>query len=408
MIAFLIAAALLVVVTLLALIRPWRKAVPVDAAGTEQQVVARIYRDQLAELERDRANGAIDEIRYAEARAEIERRVVDEAAGAPAVIAASTKRTPTWVGLAVVVPVAAIGLYLALGNPAALDESARREPTAEDLERTVDQLAERLARNPDDPKGWAMLARSYRMLQRHEDAARAFERVGTALDNDADLLAAYADVLSTLAKGDMSGRPAQLAQRALQIDPEQPMALSIAAMDAMQRRDGAGAVSYWERLLRVMPPDSDESRFVAGILAKLREAIGPQAGATPPAQEAGPRPAQAGAGITGRVTLAPALAPLVGAADTLFIYARAAQGSRMPLAIVRGTAGALPLAFRLDDSNAMNPASPLSAAGQVVVEARISKGGNAMPAKGDLFGVSAPVAAAVEGVEIVIDRVRTE
>lgn len=109
--------------------------------------------------------------------------------------------------------------------------------------------------------------------------------------------------------------------------------------------------------------------------------------------------------ITGRVTLDPKLRDRVGANDTLFIFARSAQGPRMPLAVVRSTAAALPHDFRLDDSMAMAPNARLSGAGGVIVEARISKTGNAMPSAGDLQGTSTEVKPGTRGVSIVIDTV---
>ena len=111
------------------------------------------------------------------------------------------------------------------------------------------------------------------------------------------------------------------------------------------------------------------------------------------------------AAITGRVSLDPKLHGRAAASDTLFIYARSAQGPRMPLAIVRTTAGEWPHAFRLDDSMAMTPAAKLSNANEVVIEARVSKTGNAKPSPGDLQGASAAVKPGARDVLIVINDV---
>jgi cytochrome c-type biogenesis protein CcmH len=113
-----------------------------------------------------------------------------------------------------------------------------------------------------------------------------------------------------------------------------------------------------------------------------------------------------GKGISGSVRLAESLAGRISPSDTLFIYARAETGSRMPLAILRGGAGQLPKEFLLDDSMGMTPTAKLSEAAAVVVEARISKAGSAMAQPGDLLGTSKPVAPGATGVAIVIDRVQ--
>jgi len=116
--------------------------------------------------------------------------------------------------------------------------------------------------------------------------------------------------------------------------------------------------------------------------------------------------AKAAASISGRVSLAPALAARVAPGDTLFVFARAAEGPRMPLAIIKRAGADLPLSFTLDDSMAMAPQFKLSAFANVVVGARLSKSGNAMPQSGDLEGTSPPLAGRHSGIEIVIDTVR--
>lgn len=106
--------------------------------------------------------------------------------------------------------------------------------------------------------------------------------------------------------------------------------------------------------------------------------------------------------IRGEVTIAPALATRVAPGDTLFIYARAVDGPRMPVAVLREGAAPLPRAFTLDDSQSMRPDAKLSTAGKVIVEARISRSGDALPAPGDLVGSSVPVTPGARQVAVVI------
>lgn len=392
---FILAAAALLVAALLLLLRPWRKPNTQTPDAPRAQIVASLYRDALGEIERDRANGLLSDADHAQARAEIERRVLEDSAGDAPMAAPSTGRGVTWAVLAGSLPIAAVALYVALGTPAALDERAVRGVTAADVEQMVAGLAARLADQPDDPKGWAMLARSYRMMQRFPQAARAFERIGPTLEQDPDLLAAYADVLGMLAGGELEGRPSELLNRALKLAPDHPLALSLAATAATRRQDKPTALALWRRLEALLPPGSEDAGWVQQQVAALQAGTGGNAQAP-------------GKSISGRVSLAPQLAGAVKPDDTLFIFARAAQGSRMPLAILRKKAGDLPLEFRLDDSLAMNPAAKLSSAAQVVVEARISKSGQATPSKGDLFVASEPLAPGASGLALRIDRVRGE
>lgn len=392
---FILAAAALLVAALLLLLRPWRKPNTQTPEAPRAQIVASLYRDALGEIERDRANGLLSDADHAQARAEIARRVLEDAAGDAPMAAPSEGRGITWAVLAGSLPIAAVALYVALGTPAALDERAVRGVTAADVEQMVAGLAARLEGQPDDPKGWAMLARSYRMMQRFPQAARAFERIGPTLEQDPDLLAAYADVLGMLAGGELEGRPSELLNRALKLAPDHPLALSLAATAATRRQDKPTALALWRRLEALLPPGSEDAGWVQQQVAALQAGTGGNAQAP-------------GKSISGRVSLAPQLASAVNPDDTLFIFARAAQGSRMPLAILRKKAGDLPLEFRLDDSLAMNPAAKLSSAAQVVVEARISKSGQATPSKGDLFGASEPLAPGASGLALRIDRVRGE
>jgi cytochrome c-type biogenesis protein CcmH len=212
----------------------------------------------------------------------------------------------------------------------------------------------------------------------------------------------------------LQGEPSKLVARALEIDPKLPKALALSATAALERKDYAGAIDEWRKLKVQFPPGSDEARQIDAMIAEADAARrgAPTPPGAPAAAGTGAAPATAAsaakteaATITGRVSLDPKLRERVAANDALFIFARAVNGPRMPLAVVRTTAGELPRDFRLDDSMAMTPAARLSSADQVVVEARISKTGSATAAAGDLQGTSAPVKPGAHDVSIVIDDV---
>ncbi len=405
---FVLAAAVLVAVTLLLLLRPWRRSPASDVASTPE-VNAGVYRDQLQELDRDLAAGTLSADDHAQARAELQRRLLDDAGNSDTKAAAPFGMRYTALALVLLMPLGAAGLYAVLGTPAALDPVATREPSRQDVEKMVSDLAARMEKNPGDTKGWIVLARSYRAMNRLPEAENAFNRIGDSLYQNATLLAEYGDVLATRAMGNFDGKPMEIVQRALKLEPENPMALSLAATASYNRNDFTQAVAYWEQLLKIVPPGSEDANWLAQAIAKTREQMAgpganPAVAAVP--QQTAPVAAAPGIAVTGRVSLAPALAAQVQPGDTVFIFARSPQGSRMPLAVQRVKVSDLPFDFKLDDSTAMNPEFKLSSATDVRIEARISKSGSATPGPGDLIGVGPVVKPGANQVAVQIDQVR--
>jgi cytochrome c-type biogenesis protein CcmH len=275
----------------------------------------------------------------------------------------------------------------------------------EQIAAMADKLAERLKAQPDDAEGWSMLARSYTVLGRNPEAVDAYKKALELHGDDASLLADYADALAVKNKRSLAGEPAALIARALKLEPDNLKALSLAGTDAFDRKDYAGAVKHWERILQVGPADNPLVEQVKASVAEARElgklpaAQASVAAASSLAQATGP------ATVGGQVTLAPALAKQADPGDTVFVFARAAEGGPMPLAVLRKQVKDLPLRFTLDDSLAMSPAAKLSTAAKVIVSARISKSGDAIPQHGDLSGQSAPVAVGASGLAIEINTV---
>lgn len=400
--SFLFAAAALVAATLLLLWRPWQRSAA-HAAGTTRELNARIYRDQLLELDRDLAAGTISAADHAQSRAELQRRVLDDTSlTEPSAGSTSSSRLTLWL-IALALPLAAGGLYSWLGTPAALDPRATHVVTRSEVEKMVAELAERVAKNPSDSKGWVVLARSYRVMGRLPEAQTAFEHIGEALNQSPVLLTEYADVLATRAMGNFDGKPAALIAQALQLDPENVIAMSLAATAAYNRGDVAQAIAHWEHLQRLVPPESDDAKWLAQALAKVRA----QVGTMPAAQAiASTKPAGTGASVSGRVSLASALRDKVQPGDTVFVFARATQGPRMPLAVQRAHVSDLPLDFKLDDSMAMSPALKLSSFAELRVEARVSRSGSATPAAGDLIGTGPVVKPGASQIAVQIDQLR--
>ena len=404
MTSFWLICALFLLGALLFLLPPLlRRRAPSRAVSRSKANLA-IYRDQRAELEGDLRSGLLTVAQHQDSLRDLERQLLADSAG-DASESGGKQRRATWLAASVVaigLPVMAVGLYFLMGNFDALAPrtlQAGKEITPQQLASMVEQLARRLRIKPNDAQGWGMLARSYAVLQRYPDAAAAYEKAIALEPRNAQIRADYADLLATAAGGNLQGRPLALLQTALVIDPRNPKALALAGTAAFNQNDFANAVLYWRRLLETAPKDSEEAR---SILATIAEAEAAQEKATPKPAE---NRSAALPGVQGIVTLSPELAAKVAPSDTLFIFARAANGPRMPLAIIKGRASDLPREFTLDDSMAMNPSLKLSGVAQVEVGARISRSGNALPQSGDLQGSSAPIAVGSSGVKVMIDRI---
>jgi cytochrome c-type biogenesis protein CcmH len=410
MIVFWAAAALLAVVALAVLLRPLisrgrRSDVSRDSLN------AAVYRDQVRELDADLAGGRLAQADYARARAELERRLLDDVQDRPADGRLTREAAPdaggrTQRGLlifsVVAVPLLAAGIYLGTGNPRALDPAARAGEGADmaQIEAMVQGLADRLAQNPEDAEGWQMLGKSYAVLGRFPEAVGAYSKAIVRSPRNPQLLADLADALAMARGQRMKGEPEELVLRALQIDPNHLKALALAGTAAFERRDFRTAARYWERMLPLVPKDSDDARTIQANVDEARAAS--KSPAMKDASKKDSAKAAPGKPLQGVVSLAPALAAKASPDDTVFIFARAAEGPPMPLAVLRKRVRDLPVNFSLDDSMAMTPTLKLSAFPRVVVGARISKSANATPQPGDLQGFSDAVGNTATGVNVSI------
>lgn len=250
----------------------WR--VPVDGSVERNAVNTAVLRNQLAELERDRDSGMLTPENYEEAKRELHRRVLDEAGALPAAVQHAYSGKGAAIALATLLPLAAFGLYALTGTPDALQSEAQRPPPVSraDIDAMVATLEGKLQRDPGDPNGWIMLARSYRVMGRHHEAAAAFSRAGKAVDDNPGLLAEYAETLAINSDGNLSGKPTELAERALRLDPKHAFSLALAGSAAFARADYAAAIGYWQRLHAQLPPGSDEARTIEDGIQQARDA----------------------------------------------------------------------------------------------------------------------------------------
>ncbi len=471
--AFILSAfALLAVVTGVLCVALWRGAqagANAQAAQATQndpvQTNAAVYRDQLAELDEERARGLLSDHEWQLSRDELAARLLqdvgeqdsgeqgaasttpstsDTAATAHASSASSraTSFAKPWVLLfsfVVLIPTSSLVMYSLLGQPAALDPLAisqgldnPEDITPEKLTTMATALTRRLQDEPNSMEGWVMLARVQRAREHFDEAAAALRKALT-LSRDDDLQIELAEVLAQQNKGIFAGEPWSIIQKVLASDPHHVNALLLGGSAAYSEQNFQAALRFWERAREVVAADSPdapeldraigEARNRLGLPAIPARAMGGDRNASMPSVgvanggangnakgspnsnanvSANASSTQRAERISGRVSVAPDLASKVAPTDTVFIYATPVSGSRMPLAIVKITANQLPYDFVLDDTTAMNPSAKLSSIDEVTVRARISKSGNAMQQPNDLGVSVTPVKPGSAGLNLMV------
>jgi cytochrome c-type biogenesis protein CcmH len=411
---FWLVALFLVAATVAALVWPLVRGRGAPPVEPDNVAPTDVYRDQKRQLGAELAAGAITRDEHDAGVDELAARLGAElATAAPCAAAASGARAPFVAALvlAAALPLAALALYALFGHPDAMRSSASadvRAPQSQaDIVAMVDKLAARMKEHPEDPTGWTLLARAYLAMGRYDDAVAAFtEASHRSTRDDASLLADWADALA-MKNQSLDGAPTELVERALAAEPSNAKALALSASAAFERKDFDKAIAQWRTLEAQFPPGGAEAKEIATMIAQTVAAKGGATAALPaaPTPPAAVEAATAQAAITGTVTLDPALRGKLSADDTLYIFARATNGPRMPLAVVRAKASELPRAFRLDDSMAMTKDARLSTTPAVTVEARVSRTGSATPSAGDLQGKSASLKPGAHDVLIVINDV---
>jgi cytochrome c-type biogenesis protein CcmH len=395
MTSFLIPAVLLLILVLVLLLRPLFFPAK-ESATSRRQMNAAIYRVELDKLEADRLAGIVDADSYEQTHAEMRQRLFQDTDEADDLaVLGSTKKTI--IGICLFVVLLSAGFYFYLGDaPRIAEKNAEQPMTQESLEKMITEFAAKMEKEPDNLKGWAMLARSYRILGRNAEAANAYARAGSFVDSDPQLLADYADVLAANANGNFAGKPQQLINKALTLDPNNLLALWLSGTAAFNAQNYKAAVQSWEKLAKQLPPETDEARAIAASIAEARN----KGGLSPSAA-----PVISNQGVSGQVGIASALQSKIKAGDVLMVIARK-PGERMPVAVLKTAVTAFPISFVLNDSLAMSPNALISQLPEVSVEVRISKTGMAMPESGDLISAPQTIKVGTTNARLLIDQIR--
>jgi len=406
-------AAVMVMVALLFILPPLLRKRELSSVSRDE-LNTEVIRQQLVELDTDLAAGKLDKAQYGAARADLEQELLYDLGTTGA--EPREARSGRWATLLIIpaLPLCAVLLYQQLGSVELIDrlqqarssqppQQQQQSPSAASIDEMVARLAERLQQQPDDLKGWVMLARSYTILKRYSDAEIAYANALRLGGEDANLLADYADATVMANGGRFNDQAGALLTRVLELDPGNLKGLWLAGHWKNQSGDYAAALDYWQQATAKLPPGSEDAAVIAEQISSVQGKLGITAApATTVAAAAAAATTDTGstattdsastATLSVSVSLDPQLTAAAAAEDTVFIFARATQGPRMPLAIVRKQVKDLPVTVTLDDSMAMMPAMKLSNFEQVDIGARISKSGNAMPESGDLQGIVSPIA----------------
>ncbi|VAW76266.1 Cytochrome c heme lyase subunit CcmH, partial [hydrothermal vent metagenome] len=345
------------------------------------QLNTAVVKQQLMELQADLDAGKLDQAAYATARHDLERELLDEL-GKEEKTTPQDSKSGRWAALLLIpaIPLLAVMLYQQLGaenqsSTAQVQQAAATAQPPHNVEDSIAKLAQHLREQPDNLEGWALLARTYAKMNRFQESAEAYAQARQLSNDQPELLIDYADMLVAANGGDFNDEVGQLLQTAVQQQPGNLKGRWLLGHWKFQHGDNQGAIQDWQQVAEQLPAGNEKDLTAIGQQIALAQAKMTLDGssALPAAQTSesmqGKLPGNKSIEVS--VTLDAALASKVAADDTVFIYARAAKGPRMPLAIVRKKVSDLPLQVTLDDSMAMSPSMTLSSFSQVTLAARI-------------------------------------
>jgi len=367
---------------------------------------AKVYRDQILDLDREHDSGHISDEEWRQSRDELSMRLLEDTSAADDPVA-KTEKPAVWtaVVLAVALPISAMGFYMWVGQPEALNPMALKSPEQvdqKDLAKLAETLADKLQSQPENLQGWVMLGRTYRTLENFDASLKAYD-TALKLSADDDLQLERIEVMAMQRQGNFDGEPWRVIREILQKDPQHFGALLTAGSASYAEGKYADALKYWEQARKPLEANHPDLAGLENAIATVRDKMGLPAKAAATGSSGPSGPAASALNVSGQLSLSAALKAKASPNDAVFVYATPANGDRMPLAIMKTTVSQLPLNFTLDDSTAMTPERKLSTAGEVLIKVRVSKSGNAMPQPGDLTGASdGPVKVGTKGLKIEI------
>lgn len=389
MIDFWLAAGLLLLVALAFLLIPVLRGRKAQAEEDRTALNVALYQERLAELQAQHEAGTLTEAQLEAGRAEAARELLADTEGAAADRSARLGRALPLLA-ALLVPALGLGLYAHWGasDKVQLAREMREQP------RTIEEMTARLEKavqaQPDSAEGWYFLGRTYMAQERPVDAAKAYERAVQIAGRQPELLGQWAQALYFASQKRFTPEVQALTEDALKADPNEVTSLGLLGIAGFEEGRFKDAIGYWERLIAVLPQDDPSRAALQGGIDRARERLAENGEPLPERETLTKSMPQ----LKVRVDLAAALKDKVQPGDTVFIFARAAEGPPMPLAVKRLTVKDLPAEVVLSDADAMMPQLKISNFPQVQLVARVSREGNAK--SGEWIGRGPALSSATE------------
>ena len=392
----------------------------------------RIARERLAELEKENSKGELSDEEFAQAKQDLEIALAQDLSTASASVQHSDNKGTARITLALItvaLPLMVYAIYQQVGSPEHLHIAGPGQPQPvasqghdgqmPSISELVGELEKRLQEKPDNPEGWFLLGRTYMKLERYTDAVRAYESLNELMPGQPAAMISLVDALAMQADGQVTERGVQLLEQILDIDPQEATALWLLGNAAAQQGDDRRALDNWSRALPLLADDPGMQQQLRMQIGEIEARSGLKADipAPPPPIMPAPEPTQSAQapsqpaaveeGLQVEVALDAEMLDRVSSSDTVFVYAKAVSGPPMPLAVARHRVADLPLKVVLNDNMAMMPQMKLSSFDRVLVGARISRAGQAMPQSGDLQSSEVEAASdSTENIQLLINRQR--
>ncbi len=375
-----------------------KKALAQQASYDETQV--ELYQEHLADLERALANSEISQEQFAELKLELQKALVNDESLASAARPPSSRGKRAVFMLAVAIPLLSVFLYTRWGARADWDiyqhlQSLPAATSHEDYESRLRQISTRiqtrLNRTPDNAGLRHVLAQTSMTLQDYDLAVDSYRKILEQFPGSPAIISNLAQAMFYRAGNVVTPEVRQYTQQALELAPMLPEMLGLAGIDAKNRGDYREAIRYWKLAMSQMDPDSRSAQGYLNGISNAEKAL-QDAGEPleePRKEDAGGETAAATQALTVKVTLGEAVKLQGG--ETVFVYARAWNGPKMPLAIKKLSIQELPAEIVLDESMAMAPGMSIDKFPELEVVARISRTGSPSPQSGDWEATQGPV-----------------
>ena len=378
-----------------------------------------IAKEQLNAIEKELAEGDLNESEYLQRKDELQKALVSNVEESEANKSQLVVPKYALLSVLIIIPLVSIPVYNYIGSSEAITATSQHAKSksstttdqhapnmSDSMDNLIQKLANKLEQNPDNIKGWQMLGRSYMSMNRYNEAADVYAKLYSLVGDDTSVLLAYADALAMSRDGRISGMPFQLVMTALKKEPNNTTALWLAGLGHSEQSEFKKAIKSWEKLLPFLAGNKQSENKIRSLIAQANSQLSGK-----PIAQVIETPVKknttTSAFINVTVSLSAQFKDKVSPDDVVFIYAKASQGPPMPLAAARKRVSDLPVTVRLDDSMAMMPQMKLSAFSMVTVGARISKSGSAIGQSGDLQGViESIVLDGSKNIEIEINTVK--